>query len=98
VLVEWEKTRPMVVADLSLDPSTAVSGMYRDLVRRGPYVVFKWKPTIAQLKQAFITQPIPLSPQLERVKLMVVIKPGSGEEVFMNDNMAVELVPEVRMP
>ena len=97
-LVEWEKTRPILVADLNLDPSTAVSGMYRDLVRRGPYVVFKWKPTIAQLKQAFITPPIPLSPKLERMKLIVVIKPGSGEEVFMNDNMAVELVPEVRMP
>jgi uncharacterized protein YegL len=97
-LVEWEKTRPILVSDLNLDPSTAVSGMYRDLVRRGPYVVFKWKPTIAQLRQAFISQPIPVSLKLERVKLLVVIKPGSGEEVFMNDNMAVELVPEVTMP
>jgi uncharacterized protein YegL len=95
---DWSKTRPILVSDVNLDPQTAVNGMYRNLVRPGPYVVFKWTPTIARLKQAFISQTIPLNLKLEKVRLIVIIKPGSGEEVFMNDNVASELVPEVITP
>jgi VWA domain-containing protein len=92
----WERTKEYNVVKIDLDPTTAVEGKLSDIVYPGPYLYFEWTPTLEEFKDAI--RPTGITPYpliLEAVRLKISIVSPEGDEVFINDNVAHELIPEI---